>query len=150
MKITVTVRVESANPADEAGVYCRSDGHHRYDVLLAQNGTMRIRKGDELTGTVLATSSSPVGTAGSGARVTGVCTDSGAGVEIKALVDGRQVAVATDRNAPFRSGAAASSPAVRDACSTSRHQGDLRRFPTRPGLMRPEPGPGGGGSSVSV
>ncbi|WP_284466984.1 serine/threonine-protein kinase [Actinomadura madurae] len=106
VKITVTVRVESANPADEAGVYCRSDGHHRYDVLLAQNGTMRIRKGDELTGTVLATSSSPVGTAGSGARVTGVCTDSGAGVEIKALVDGRQVAVATDRNAPFRSGAA--------------------------------------------
>ncbi|MEU8122759.1 serine/threonine-protein kinase [Spirillospora sp. NPDC049024] len=104
VKITVTVRVQSADAADEAGVYCRSDGHMRYDVLLMQNGNVRIRKGDKFSGADLARTPSPVANAYSGARVTAICEDSATGVEIKALVDGRQVAAATDSAAPLRSG----------------------------------------------
>ncbi|MEU8801504.1 serine/threonine-protein kinase [Spirillospora sp. NPDC048819] len=106
VQVTATVRVESQDPADEAGVFCRSAGQGRYDVLLMRNGRVRIRKGDARSGIELAITASPaVSNAGSGARITAVCTTSGSGVEIKALVDGAQVAAATDGEDPLPTGA---------------------------------------------
>ncbi|MFG2085548.1 MULTISPECIES: serine/threonine-protein kinase [unclassified Spirillospora] len=105
VQVAATVRVESQDPADEAGVFCRNAGRRRYDVLLMRNGLVRIRKGDARSGTELARTTSPaVPDAGSGARITAVCTTSGSGVEIKALVGGAQVAAATDGDDPLPSG----------------------------------------------
>ncbi|TDB87971.1 serine/threonine-protein kinase [Actinomadura sp. 7K534] len=106
VEVTATVRVDSPHPADEAGVYCRGGGDMRYDVLLMRSGLVRIRKGDSRSGTELARTASPAVTPpGTAARVTAVCAASGAEVEVKALIDGQQVAAATDGQAPLPAGA---------------------------------------------
>lgn len=105
VRVAATVTVQSRHRDDEAGVYCRGHRDTRYDVLLMRNGRVRIRKGDGRSGTELARTASPAVTnAGAGTRIAAVCTASGAGVEVKALVDGRQVAAATDGDAPLSPG----------------------------------------------
>ncbi|TDE26557.1 serine/threonine-protein kinase [Actinomadura sp. 6K520] len=105
VKVTVTVRIQSANSEDEAGVYCRSSGEAQYAVLVKRNGQARIRKGGPISGSELAKSALPsTGNAVAGAQVGAICVDTGEGVTIKALVDGREVAQATDTISPLLGG----------------------------------------------
>ncbi|MEU5880337.1 serine/threonine-protein kinase [Spirillospora sp. NPDC047279] len=105
VKVTVTARVGSDNPADEAGVFCRGSGQRRYDVLLRHDGLVRVRKGDATSGRELAKSAAPVARgAAPSARISAVCTASGDGVRIEAWANDVKVAEVTDRADPLPAG----------------------------------------------
>ncbi|MGP4023813.1 serine/threonine-protein kinase [Actinomadura sp. 3N407] len=107
VRVTVTARIQSAYPEDEAGVYCRRSGEAQYAVLVQRNGLARIRKGGPISGSELARSALPsTGNALAGVQVSAICTATEGGVTIKALVDGREVARATDTISPLPGGTA--------------------------------------------
>ncbi|MEV5568479.1 serine/threonine-protein kinase [Spirillospora sp. NPDC052269] len=98
--VDASVRVRSAAPDDEAGVFCRTGGQTQYEVLLARSGQVRVRKGDGVTAWQLARSSAPAGTPGGTVNLRAKCDVRPDGVRVTARVDGKEVVSASDRTTP--------------------------------------------------
>ena len=102
--VGVTVRFLSSNARDEAGVYCRGGDKTRYEILLAYDGTARIRKVDDNTVTPLAESAAPA-SENRDLRLQATCSTDGSGARIAAWVNGKRAVQATDSNGPLVPGA---------------------------------------------
>ncbi|MES9543177.1 MULTISPECIES: serine/threonine-protein kinase [unclassified Actinomadura] len=119
--IGAKVRVVSQEPRDEGGLYCRDDGTARFEVVLARDGHIAIRRTSGRNHAELGRSADAAASPGAAAEIRMLCETSGGGTRVRAWVDGHEVAEGASAEGPLtgRAGLLAGRPGRRYAAPAS-------------------------------